>query len=121
MRLSWLLLLGSLACFSERDAAGPSNQTCGVPLGSDVPGSTFSAMVDFAFQPAELRVAVGQRVTWVNCEGNGAPHTSTADNGEWESALLQPGNGFTQTFPAAGTFTYFCEVHPFMVGTVVVE
>lgn len=121
MRLLWLAIVPCLACFSEREPAGPLNQVCGFPLGDDVPGSTFSPIVEFAFQPGELRVPVGQRVTWVNCEENGAPHTSTANQGEWQSALLQPGDRFTQTFPTAGTFSYFCEVHPFMTGQVVVE
>jgi hypothetical protein len=121
VRLLWLAIVPCLACFSEREPAGPLNQVCGFPVGDDVPGSTFSPIVEFAFQPGELRVPVGQRVTWVNCEENGAPHTSTANQGEWQSALLQPGDRYTQTFPAAGTFSYFCEVHPFMTGQVVVE
>lgn len=121
MRLPWLSVVGALACFSGREPSGPAGQSCGVPLADDVTGSTLSAIVGFAFEPAELRVAVGQRITWVNCEENGAPHTSTATGGEWDSALLQAGDGFTRSFPAAGTFTYFCEVHPFMTGRVVVE
>ncbi|MBA3258790.1 MAG: cupredoxin family copper-binding protein [Gemmatimonadales bacterium] len=121
MRLLPLSVVAALGCFSGREPAGPADQRCGVPLTDDVPGSTLSAIVGFAFQPAELRVPVGQRITWVNCEDNGAPHTSTADAGEWNSALLQPGDGFTRNFPEPGTFTYFCEVHPFMTGRVVVE
>lgn len=112
---------GALACFSEREATAPVNQVCGLPLGGDVPGSTLSTMLEFAFQPGEIRVPAGQRITWVNCETNGAPHTSTADGGEWQSALLQPGDRFTQEFLTPGSFSYFCEVHPFMTGTVVVE
>jgi plastocyanin len=120
-QLPWLAAVVSLACVSGREPSAPTDQTCGFPLTGDVPGSTLSAMVRFTFEPAELRVPVGQRITWVNCEEAGAPHTSTAIAGEWDSALLQPGEVFTQTFTEPGTFEYFCEIHPFMVGRVVVE
>ena len=73
----------------------------------------------FAFGPAEVRVRVGERVTWINCDEDG--HTSTADAGEWQSPLLAPGDAFTQSFDALGEFVYHCEPHPFMVGRVIVE
>jgi plastocyanin len=88
-------------------------------VGDDIPGSTVVVIRRFAFGPAELRVRVGERVTWINCDEDA--HTSTADGGEWASPLLAPGQGFTQTFSAAGEFPYHCEPHPFMTGTVIVE
>jgi amicyanin len=73
----------------------------------------------FSFQPAEVRVRAGERVTWLNCDPD--PHTSTADNGEWASPLLAAGQSFTQTFATVGQFDYHCVPHPFMTGRVVVE
>jgi plastocyanin len=73
----------------------------------------------FVFGPSEVRVRAGERVTWLNCDTE--PHTSTANNGEWASPLLGPGQGFTQTFPTPGQFDYHCEPHPFMTGRVIVE
>jgi plastocyanin len=64
-------------------------------------------------------VAVGQRVTWVNCDLE--VHTSTADGDEWSSPSLSPGDGFTRTFSTTGEFPYHCEPHPFMIGRVIVE
>jgi plastocyanin len=75
-------------------------------------------IVDFAFQPASLEVTAGTTVTWTNSDA--APHTVTADNGEFDSGRLAPGASFSQTFDAAGTFTYHCEIHPQMAGTIVV-
>jgi plastocyanin len=110
------LLLG---CFSEREAATSVEGVCSLELGEGVPGSTLVIVRDFTFTPAEVRVRPGERVTWVNCDRDA--HTSTADGGEWASPLLAEGQGFTQTFGAAGEFDYFCEPHPFMTGRVIVE
>ena len=75
-------------------------------------------IVDFAFQPASLEVSVGTTVTWTN--SGASPHTVTADNGAFDSGRLPPGARFSQTFDAAGTFTYHCKIHPQMAGTIVV-
>ena len=76
-------------------------------------------IVDFSFNPGEIKVAKGGKVTWTN-EGTAA-HTVTADNGEFDSGQLDPGKTFSQTFTTAGTFTYHCQNHPSMTGTVVVK
>jgi plastocyanin len=114
------LAAGALAaCFSEREATAPPEGVCSLPLGEGVPGSTIVVIRDFTFEPADLRVRAGDRVTWINCDED--PHTSTADGGQWTSPLLAPGDGFTQTFSTAGEFVYHCEPHPFMTGRVLVE
>jgi plastocyanin len=48
-------------------------------------------------------------------------HTSTGSNGAWDSGSIAPGASFSRTFPAAGSFTYHCTIHPGMVGTVTVQ
>jgi plastocyanin len=112
------------ACFSERsDGTGPDPEgECSFGLTPGLSGSTIVVVRGFAFQPQEVRVRPGERVTWVNCEPTGTEsHTSTADAGAWNSPLLAPGQTFTQTMAAAGTYAYHCEPHPAMVGRVVVE
>jgi plastocyanin len=75
-------------------------------------------IVDFAFDPASLEVPVGSAVTWTNT--GAAPHTVTADDGAFNSGELAPGATFSQTFDAAGTFAYHCEIHPDMTAAIVV-
>jgi len=75
-------------------------------------------IVDFAFQPASVEVQAGTTVTWTN--SGAATHTVTADNGAFDSGQLASGATFSQTFDTAGTFTYHCEIHPQMTGTIVV-
>jgi plastocyanin len=106
-------------CFSEHAATAPVEGVCSFPVGEGVPGSTIVVIQKFAFGPADVRVRAGDRVTWINCDVD--IHTSTADGGQWASAVLSPGDGFTQTFATTGEFSYHCEPHPFMTGRVVVE
>ena len=75
-------------------------------------------IVDFAFQPATLTVPAGTTVTWTNA--GSAPHTVTADDGSFDSGQLDSGATFQQTFDTAGTFSYFCAIHPRMQATVIV-
>jgi plastocyanin len=54
---------------------------------------------------------------------DGTTHTWTADAGQadsWNSGELVPGAGFTHGFATAGTFSYYCSLHTFMTGSVVV-
>ncbi len=80
---------------------------------------TVASIHGFAFDPPQLEVAVGTRVTWTNQDP--APHTVTADDGAFASAPLDPSASFSWTFEQAGTFAYHCAVHPSMQGTIVVK
>ena len=86
--------------------------------GADAQDGAAVTIVDFAFQPASLEVTAGTTVTWTN--SGAAPHTVTADNGAFDSGRLAPGASFSQTFDAAGTVMYHCEIHSQMTGTIVV-
>jgi hypothetical protein len=81
-------------------------------------GDPSDTISDFKFTPASLTIHVGDTITWVN---NGpSEHSATANNGSFNTGLLKKGASASHTFTTAGTFTYFCSVHPFMHGTVVV-
>jgi plastocyanin len=80
-------------------------------------GTTVSIQ-DFFFAPAQVNVQPGTTVTWVN--NGSAPHTVTADDGSFDSETLQPGQSFSFTFANVGTFSYHCEIHPSMTGSVTV-
>ena len=76
-------------------------------------------IVDFSFAPNNLTINVGDMVEWTNQDG--VSHTSTSDDGVWDSGLLGQGDTFTYTFTLAGSYSYHCTPHPFMTGTVVVS
>ncbi len=65
--------------------------------------------VDFAFEPAELEVAVGTTVTWTNVGGQ--PHTATAEDGSFDTGVLSTGKSASHTFTEPGTYPYVCTLH----------
>jgi LPXTG-motif cell wall-anchored protein len=97
----------------ERDEA-PAPQPKAIAAAS---GSV--TIADFSFAPGSITINQGDAVTWVN---NGpTPHSATANGGEFNTGILKAGQSGSHTFSQAGTFSYFCEPHPFMKGTVVVQ
>jgi len=75
-------------------------------------------IVGHSFSPANLTIAAGDSVTFVNEDR--APHTATANNGSFDTGRLGRGDSTTLTFSAAGTFDYFCAVHPSMTARLTV-
>ena len=75
---------------------------------------------NFAYSPAMITINVGDTVTWTNNQV-GVAHTVTAKNGTWDSGVVMPGDTFSFTFTKAGTYQYFCDIHPFMHGQVKVR
>jgi plastocyanin len=76
---------------------------------------------NFTFSPAELTVAVGTKVTWVNHDD--VPHTvtSTQKPRQIESPTLDSDDSFSHVFTAAGNYEYYCAVHPKMTGRIIVK
>ena len=73
-------------------------------------------IVEFSYQPDPVVVQAGGKVIWQNEDT--APHTATADDGSFDTGTIEKGKLGSETFKEAGTFTYFCEIHPTMHGTV---
>ncbi|MGH7708508.1 MAG: cupredoxin domain-containing protein [Vulcanimicrobiaceae bacterium] len=73
---------------------------------------------DFKYRPPTAKVHVGDRVTFVNDDGDA--HTVTASDGSFDSAGLDTSGTWQHVFTKAGTFSYFCALHPYMKATIVV-
>jgi plastocyanin len=74
---------------------------------------------NFSFNPGVVTVPAGGRVVWVNRDD--VPHTVTATGKQFTSAALDTDEQYSHVFPAAGTFEYYCAVHPHMTGKVIVK
>jgi plastocyanin len=74
---------------------------------------------NFSFGPVTLTVPVGTTVTWTNRDD--IPHTVVSTEGVFKSKVLDTDEKYSFTFSKAGTFPYFCSVHPKMTGKVVVQ
>jgi plastocyanin len=111
------LVRGAAAEPMPYDASHPS---AAQPAASPAASTSEVNIENFTFSPDMLTVPVGTVVTWVNRDD--IPHTVTSDDKTtFASSLLDTGDDFTHQFNDAGTFAYFCSVHPMMTAKVVVE
>jgi plastocyanin len=79
---------------------------------------------DFLYVPDAITVAIGTKITFTNQDT--APHTATSGqppgaDGVFDTGNLTQGESKSVTVTEAGTFAYYCELHPFMKGTVIVK
>jgi nitrite reductase (NO-forming) len=77
------------------------------------------------YDPTPAKVKTSTTITWTNDDT--LPHTVTSGNadtgpsGEFDSGIVMGGGSFTHTFDKAGSFDYYCALHPYMIGQVIVE
>jgi plastocyanin len=106
-----LLVISTIAGRATRAAAHTSTVAQGAVIQVEI--------ADFNFAPLSITVQVGDTVTWTNSDS--AQHLVQADNGAFKSDTLQQGDQYTYQATTPGTFTYYCQFHPFMKATLVVE
>jgi plastocyanin len=100
-------------------AAAIASPSTDMGAGEQSADETSVTIADFAFGLAELAVAAGTTVTWTNEDW--APHTATTEDGTFDSGRLDQGASVEQTFDEPGTFAYHGNLHPGMVGSIVVN
>ena len=74
---------------------------------------------NFTFSPKNITINKGDTITFVNTDG--APHTATDKGGSFDTGRLGQGAKGDVVFAAAGTFNYFCAIHPMMKGSITVK
>jgi plastocyanin len=74
---------------------------------------------NFSFGPAALTVPAGTAVTWTNRDD--IPHTVVSADGVFKSKVLDTDDKFSFKFEKAGTYSYFCSLHPKMTAKVIVQ
>ena len=118
-----LLAIVSMVAIAPNAFAMHHMQTVTNALGSSTPGCEETA--DGCFIPSPVTIPIGGTVTWDNSDN--AAHTATAGSatdgpsGVWDSSLIMAGGSYSFTFEEAGSYDYFCMVHPWMAGLVIVE
>ena len=106
MKTMALALIG-LALVTDTTAHAVGSRSAGVEI------------KEFTFAPTALEIRPGTTVTWTNHDEE--THTITSTTGAFGSGGLGNDETFTQTFSRAGTYQYFCALHPQMRATVVVK
>ena len=88
----------------------------GEPAGA---GGTQVVVDNFSFAPATATVPVGTTVTWTNHDD--IPHNVVSPEQKFKSRVLDSDETFSHTFDVAGTYKYYCSIHPRMTGQIVVR
>jgi plastocyanin len=113
-RLPWTIVLLVTLCAVQASA-----------MAADVPASKDAksyqvAIRNFAFEPKTITVSAGTTVVWTNKDEE--PHTVTsAGAGFTSSKALDTDDSYKVIFSTPGTYTYYCQIHPHMVGTIIVQ
>lgn len=100
--------------FGSRGTAAPPDEAA-----PPAAGATVVRIANLSFTARELHVRAGTRVRWVN--GEQVQHSVTADDGSFDSGLIEPGQSYERVFDRPGSYAYHCTPHPFMTARVVVE
>jgi len=118
-----LLSVVSMVAIAPSAFADHTSATVTNALGSSTPGCEDT---NSCFDPNPVTIAMGGTVTWENVDN--AAHTVTSGSpadgpdGVFDSSLIMAGGAtFSHTFDDVGTYDYFCMVHPWMQGSVIVE
>lgn len=114
----------SLSACGGSSGSGSSGSDGGAPATTAAPASGGSGggkvtIADFAFDPTETEVKVGDTVTFTNEDD--AQHTATAKDGDpktFDTKKLSKGDSKDITFDEAGDYEYYCSIHEYMTGTV---
>ena len=116
-----IIVIGIIATVAGSSSGGASsNVIVNNALGSSTPGCEPDCFI-----PTTATIRAGGTITWVN--GDTAAHTATAGtptdgpSGVWDSSLIMAGGSYSYTADTAGTYDYFCMVHPWMEGVVIVR
>ena len=102
--------------------AGPQTHIVETAMGSGAPGCETS---NACYLPQDITISTGDTVQWDNVDNaahivtGGSP--SDGPSGVFDSSLLMAGLDYSFTFNDAGSYDYFCMVHPWMVGSVTVN
>jgi plastocyanin len=108
-----LLLLTGSRSVEANDQASAVNTAVNMAVDTAV------KIDNFVFGPQTLTVPVGTTVTWTNSDD--IPHTAVSTDGVFKSKVMDTDEKFSYTFTKAGTYSYYCTIHPKMTGKIVVQ
>jgi plastocyanin len=116
-----VLILTAFAIAQTSHAVMPSctPATSAASTAAAAPNGPAVTIDNFAFSPAALTVPAGTTVVWTNHDD--LPHNIVERSQKFRSKALDTDDSFSYTFADAGTYEYFCGLHPKMVGKIIVE
>jgi plastocyanin len=117
MKNMWLagvaapVMIAALLLFAGSTSVAANDQPSPTPAGVKID--------NFSFGPQTVTVPVGATVVWTNSDD--IPHTAVSTEGLFKSKVMDTDEKFSYTFTKAGTYPYYCTIHPKMTGKIVVQ
>jgi amicyanin len=109
---------GTAATTGDAATMTPPDQATGQPAETVASESAVVTIRQMQFNPPRVVVKKGATVTWK--QSDGMPHTVTGSDGGFGSPRMSAGAEYSRTFDEAGSYGYYCSLHPSMRGEVVV-
>jgi plastocyanin len=114
MMRKWILAVAALFA-----VVGPGTGAVWMDSQPSQAADTKITVDDNQYAPADTTVPVGSTVTWQNTSQN--PHSAKAQDGSFDTGYIMPGAEGKATMSKAGSFTYFCEPHPYKTAKITVQ
>jgi plastocyanin len=118
-RVCFALIFGAIGTTALLSVGLPSRGAAGGAVVDAAAKATTVTIDNFAFAPPALTIAAGTTVTWKNEDGE--VHRVKDDHNGFSSAALDTDDSYSHTFTTPGIYHYFCSIHPYMVGEIVVK
>jgi plastocyanin len=112
------LVLGAAGAAAWLAAVPPSAGAAG-QAAIDPKAAVAVAIDGHAYAPAAITIAAGATVTWKNADDT--VHNVVADDRSFRSGALDTGDSYAHTFTTPGEYTYYCSLHPYMTGKIIVR
>jgi plastocyanin len=110
---------GAPASAAASAAASGGSSAAAACAPSDATPTVTSSMANTAFAPADITAKVGDVIGWTNKDS--VQHTATLESDPaCTTAIIRNGQTGSLVFNVAGTYKYFCKIHPSMTGTITV-
>ena len=114
------IILSAVIIIAVALVVGTSEKSQARAAAGDLKGKYTVKIDNFSFGPTTLAVPVGATVTWMNQDD--VPHTIVSTDGkDIKSPVLDTDQEFSHAFAKAGTYAYYCSIHPKMTGKIIVQ
>jgi plastocyanin len=119
-RFSVALCIAAMAACATSASRAATDSDAQPAGGAGQPAVYRVEISEFAFKPNEIQVPAGARIVWVNRDEE--PHIVVSTSGAFKSSpALDTNDSYATVLTKSGTYTYFCSIHPMMVGKIVVR
>lgn len=119
MTIISLLSIIAAGCGTSYQAPSPTPAPSPPPPSTQTGTTAQVTIQNFSFQPGELRIKSGAKVTWTNKDS--VPHKVVADDNSFSGPELGSGQRYDHVFDKKGRYTYHCGIHTYMKAEIDVE